>query len=207
MRKRGSSTEMDGNEWSHSEYLNCNNACVKVTINRYKGLYSESLRTLHNGMPWPSLLHLLEINERLSMIPHAQQWFKESFLANTFMIIGMYVHFNHTLNQNVLDKAEKCKATDLSSLKAVFRGIVDITKGIDQQSFSLARIPACVHTVRLLQELVERYDPRHPSLRFCRLLMLQNFLFPEVIKAGKLLATLGLKNSYYQGLYSNTDFI
>ena len=206
MRKSGSCTEMEmeGNELTRSEYLKCNNACVKVTINRYRGLCSGTLRELRYAIPWPSLLRLLEMIKRLSlyMNPPAEQWFEEYFLAHyTLMFIGLYVNFNHMLNQNVLDKAEKCKATDLSSLKTVFRGIVDITKGIDQHSFSLARMAACFRMVncmlRLLQELVERYDPRHPIFRFCRLLMLHNFMFREVIKVGKLIATSFMR-TYFQ---------
>ena len=181
---------MEGNELSRSEYLKCNNACVKVTINRHRELCSEVLRGLRIGIPWPSIVRKLEL---LSMHSDAEKCLKECCCLNTGIIVGVYAHFDRMLNQNVLDKAEKWKATDLSSLNAVLRRIVDMTKGIDQHSSSLAFIPACVPMVtmvRLLQELVERYDPRHPSLRFCRLLMLHNIVFPQVIKAVKLLPTI-----------------
>ena len=121
------------------------------------------------------------------------------------IIIGVYAHFDHMLNQNVLDKAEKCKATDLSSLNAVLRRIVDMAKGIDQHFPSLAFIPGCVDTVRLLQKLVERYGPRHSSLRFCRLLMLHNIVFPQVIKTVKVLTTIA-SNCGRKGLFQFTDF-
>ena len=188
---------MEGNELSYNEYLKCNNACVKVTINRYRGLCSGTLREVCDAIP--SLLRLFEEPERL--LPTDPR----KILPNTFMIIRMYVNFNHTLNQNALAKAEKCKATDLSSLKAVFGRIVAISKGIDQHFVSLVRIPAVIHMMRLLRELLERYDPRHPSLRFFRLLMLHNFLFPEVIEGGKLLATLVLKRPYCQRLFRFTE--
>ena len=171
---------MEGNELSYSEYLKCNNACVKVTINRYRGLCPGTLRELRDNIPWSSLIRFVD---RLFIDPHVEQ----SFVASTFMIIGVCVYFIHTLNQNVLDKAEKCKATDLSSLIVVLRRIVDITKGIDQHFPSLARVQVAVYMARLLRKLVEQYDPRHPSLRFCLLLMLHNFILPEVIKAGNLL--------------------
>ena len=40
---------MEGNELSYSEYLKCNNACVKVTINRYSGLRLGTLRKLRDN--------------------------------------------------------------------------------------------------------------------------------------------------------------
>ena len=85
MRKSGSCTEMEGNELSRSEYLKCKNACVKVTINRYRRLCSGSLGGLRDAISWPSLVRSLE---RLSMNPHVDQWFKESFCANT----GLHYH-------------------------------------------------------------------------------------------------------------------
>ena len=42
---------MDGKELSVSEYLKCNNACVKVKINRYSGLRLETLREMRDGIP------------------------------------------------------------------------------------------------------------------------------------------------------------
>ena len=59
MRKSGSTTEMEGNELSYSEYLKCNNPCVKVTINRYRGLGSGTLlRQLHDDRHWAILTKL-----------------------------------------------------------------------------------------------------------------------------------------------------
>ena len=181
---------MEGNELSYSEYLKCNNACVKVTINRYRGLCSRTVREMCDV-----LFSLLKEMPFFDLGPYGYCLF-----TNILMI--MYVCLNDTLNQNAWAKAEKCKAPDLSSLKALFRRIVDITKEIDQHSHSLLPlIHAFEHMLRLLQELVARYDPRHPSLRFYRLLMLHNFMFPEVIKAGKLLATHDLTRPYSQRLF------
>ena len=177
---------------SHSEYLRCNNACVKVTINRYRALSSGNLREMRDVLF--SLLKKLPIFHLGALYCYC--------LANILVIIGACVRFNHTLNQNTLAKAEKCKAPDLSSLKAVFRRIADITKEIDLHPYpSFSRICSSLPTLRLFQELVERYDPRHPSLRFFRLFMLHNFMFPEVTKAGKLLATHDWMRPYLQGLF------
>ena len=181
---------MEGNELCYVEYLKCNNACVKVTINRYRGLCSATLREMRDA-GFGLLLYLFGERERLLPVPHAEQF---SFVLNNVFIIIMYGEFNHVLNQDVLARTEKCKAFDLSSLKAVFRRIVD-----NQHSSSLARKTAWVSMERLLQELDD------PSVRFCRLLILHNLMFPEVIKTGKLLATLGLKRSYLQGLFQFTE--
>ena len=59
---------MEGNELSNSEYLKCNNACVKVTINRYRGLCSDS---------WPC------IPESLDLADDAGEWAR-SFFARSF---------------------------------------------------------------------------------------------------------------------------
>lgn len=59
MRKSRSSTEMEGNELSYREYLKCNNPCVKVTINRYRGLCSGTLLgQLHDDRHWAILTKL-----------------------------------------------------------------------------------------------------------------------------------------------------
>ena len=95
-------SEMEGNELSYSEYLKCNNACVKVTIYRYS-----PVRVFHVD-------------------------------ASVF--------------------------NDLMSLV--------------------------------------RYDP---SPRFCRSVVVRNFMFHEVIKDVKRLATFGLKPSYPQRLFQSTE--
>ena len=167
--------EMEGNELSRSEYLKCNNACVKVTINRYSGLCLGTLTELRNG-----LLEIAHVDER-----------DEGGKA----LCSMYLQLiNYMLNQNEVAKAEKCEAIDFSSLTAVFRRIADI-KGIDQlyhveYTYSAVHVYGpCIAIVRLLEGLGERYDLRHPSLRFCRSLILHNFISRVVIGAGKGLAS------------------
>lgn len=156
---------MEGNELSYSEYLKCNNACVKVTINRYSGLCLGTLRELRD-----SLLELVEGFCRSSG-PDVDERSK-AILATNLMCL-QFIHY--MLNQNVLAKAEKCEAIDLSSLTAVCRHIVDI-KGMDQVS----------DFMRLLEGLGER----HPNLRFCRSLILHELIIPVVTRAGK---TLGAR--------------
>ena len=184
---------MEGNELSYSEYLKCSNACVKVTINRYRGLCPRISREMCDVLF--SLAQELFFDLETLI-------YRYRTIANMLVIVGASVRFNHTLNQNALAKAEKCKAPDFSLLKVVFRHIADITKEIDKHPYSsFVRILAYVPTLRLLQEEVERYDPRNPSLRFFHLFMLHNFMFPEVIKAWKLLATHDLMRPYLQGLF------
>lgn len=165
---------MEGNELSYSEYLKCNNACVKVTINRYSGLCLGTLRELRD-----SCSSLVEIGERFWRSGDEGVGFLKACLAC----------IDYMLNQNVLAKAEKCEATDFSSLTAVFRHVVDI-KGTDQpHQFKLFR-RSCICFVRLLERLSERYDKRHPNLRFYRALILHDFIFPVIVAAGKSLAPL-----------------
>ena len=159
---RGNQTE--GKELSYSEYLKCNNACVKVTINRYSGLCLGTLRELRD-----SLLELVEGFCRSSG-PDVDERSK-AILASHLMCL-QFIHY--MLNQNVLAKAEKCEAIDFSSLTAVFRHIVDI-KGIAQ----------LCDFMRLLEG---RLGERHPNLRFCRSLILHDLIIPVVTGAGKSLA-------------------
>ena len=177
---------MEGNELSRSEYLKCNNACVKVTINRYSGLCLGTLRELRDCCS--SLLEELEgflrssgphVDERDERLRARAKVFSTSF--------RVYLQFiNYLLNQNVLANAEKCKAIDLSSLTAVFRRIVDVD-GIDQ----LYQFELCVDIMQLLEVLGERYDLRHPGLRVLRSLILHYVIFQVVIGAGKRLARVG----------------
>ena len=166
---------------SRSEYLKCNNACVKVTINRYSGLCLGTLTELRD-----SLLEIAEVFRGRG--PHVDER-DEGWKA----FCSMYLQFiNYMLNQSEVAKAEKCEAIDFSSLTALFRRIVDI-KGIDQlyhlEHFYSAVYRPCIPIVRLLEGLGERYDLRHPSLRFCRSLILHNFISQVVIVAGKGLAS------------------
>ena len=160
---------MEGNELSYSEYLKCNNACVKVTINRHSGLCLGSLRELLDIYS-----RLLEKAEELRRrvgrrVPHVDE--RDELSEVSFASVLMYLQFiNDMFDQNVLAKAEKCEAIDLSSLTAVFRRIADI-KGIDQ-----------LYYMRLLEGLGERCDPGHPRLRFFRSLILHNFLFREAVR-------------------------
>ena len=175
---------MEGNELSYSEYLKCNNACVKVTINRYSGLCLGTLRELRDCCS--SLLEELEgflrssgphVDERDERVRARAKVFSTSF--------RVYLQFiNYLLNQNVLANAEKCKAIDLSSLTAVFRRIVDVD-GIDQ----LYQFELCVDIMQLLEVLGERYDLRHPGLRVLRSLILQYVISQVAIGAGKLCTT------------------
>ena len=177
---------MDSKELSVSEYLKCNNACVKVKINRYSGLRLGTLREMRDGIP-RLLKQLVDIPRPTNR--HAAKCF-EAF----FIFMWMYFHFiNYMLNQSEMAKDEKCEGFDLSSLTVVFRRIVCI-KGIDQHADLLQR--TCIHIIRLLEVLVKRYDPRHASLRFGRSLILHHVMFPDVIVAGKLLATLALKQPF-----------
>ena len=193
---------MEGNELSYSEYLKCNNACVKVTINRYSGLCLGTLRQLRDGCS--SLLEELEGFLRSSgrHVDKGDELFK--FL---FALMRMYLQFiNYMLNQNELAKAQKCEAIDLSSMTAVFRRVVDMN-GIDQpyQFKSLSR--PCIRFMRLLEGLGERYDPRHPNLRFCRSLILHDFIIPIVIGAGKTLTALVLEARWviFESLFQLTQ--
>ena len=178
---------MEGNELSYSEYLNCNNACVKVTINRYSGLCLGTLRHLRDSCS--SILEKAEGFMRISG-PHVDE--RDECLAA--LIVCMYLQsINYMLNQNELAKAEKCEAVHLSSLKAVFRRIVDI-KGIDRlYHHKLSR--SCIDIMRLLEVLGQRCDLRHPNLRFCHSFILHDFIIPLVITAGKGLASIGSEKS------------
>ena len=183
---------MEGKELSFSEYLKCINACVKVKVNRYSGLCSGTLREIRDGIS--SLLPLLEepVDRPRSTNLHAGKG-----LTATLIYVWMSFDFiNYMLNQNVLAKAEKCEGFDLSSLTAVFRGIVGI-KGIDQHCDLVHR--AFINIIGLLEVLVKRYDPRHPSVRFGRSLILHQVMFLDVIKAGKILA-----RSHFPGLFKFT---
>ena len=170
---------MEGNELSYSEYLKCNNACVKVTINRNSGLCLGTLRELRD-----SCSSFVEIVERFwrSAGPHEE---RDELRKACIVLMRIYLQFiNYLLNHIVMAKAEKCEAIDLSSLTAVFRRIVDI-EGVDQLS-QLKSLPGlCIDIVRLLEGLSERSDLGHPRLRFFRSFILHNFVFQEVIKAGK----------------------
>ena len=193
---------MEGNELSYSEYLKCNNACVKVTINRYSGLCLGTLRQLRDGCS--SLLEELEGFWRSSgrHVDNVDELFK--FL---FTLMRMYLQFiNYMLNQNELAKAQKCEAIDLSSMTAVFRRVVDI-KGIGQPYQFKSLYRSCIRFMRLLEGLGERYDPRHPNLRFCRSLILHDFIIPVVIGAGKTLAVLDLepRGIIFQRLFQLTQ--
>ena len=168
---------MEGNELSYSEYLKCNNACVKVTINRYSGLCLGTVRQLRDYCS--SLLEMVEELLRSSG-PHVHER-DQSLKALRTLTCTYLQSINYMLNQNVLAKAEKCEAIDLSSLTAVFRHIVDI-KGIDQ----------LCDVMRLLEVLVER----HPNLRFCRSLILHHLIIPVVTGAGKTVAALVLESGY-----------
>ena len=175
---------MEGNELSYSEYLKCKNACVKVTINRYSGLCLGTLRELRDG-----LLELVEGFCRSSG-PDVDEQDERSKTLLASLICVQFI--NYMLNQNVLAKAEKCEAFDLSSLTAVFRHIVDI-KGIDQLYDFKIFYRSCIRFMRVFEGLVERYDQRHPNLRFCRSLILHDCMIPAVTAAGKTLAALVLE--------------
>ena len=176
---------MEPNELSYSEYLKCNNACVKVTINRYSGLCLGTLREVRDCCS--SLLEMAE--EFLRSGPHEDER-DEHFKAYCALMLICLPFIDYMLNQNVLAKAEKCEAIDLSSLTAVFRRVVDI-KGIDQP-YQFFYMPY-IRFMRLLEGLGERYDLRHPNLRFCRSLILHDLIIPVVIAAGKTVAALVLK--------------
>ena len=175
----GRGKQMEGNELSYSEYLKCNNACVKVTINRYSGLCLGTLRELRDC--WSSVLEILRFWR--SSGPHEDK--QDELLKACIALMRIYLQFiNYLLNHIVMAKAEKCEAIDLSSLTAVFRRIVDI-EGVDQL-YQLKSLPrSCVDIMRLLEKLGERCDLGHPRLRFFRSLILHNFIFPEVIRAGE----------------------
>ena len=171
---------MAENELSYSEYLNCNNACVKVTINRNSGLCLGTLRKLRANCS--SLLEIVEGFWRSSG-PHEDK--RDELLKASITLMRIYLQFiNYLLNHIVMAKAEKCEAIDLSSLTAVFRRIVDI-EGVDQLYHLKSLLRSCVHIMRLLEKLGERCDLGHPRLRFFSSLILHNFIFPEVIRAGE----------------------
>ena len=172
---------MEGNELSRSEYLKCNTACVKVTINRYSGLCLGTLRELRDCCS--SLLEELEGSLRSSG-PHVDERVRAraKVFSTSFRVYLQFI--NYLLNQNVLANAEKCKAIDLSSLTAVFRRIVDID-GIDQ----LYLFEPCADIMQLLEALGERYDLRHPGHRLSRSLILYYVIFQVAIGARKLCAT------------------
>ena len=192
---------MEGNELSYSEYLKCNNACVKVTINRYSGLCLGTLRELRD-----SYSSFVEKGERFwrSGGPHEE---RVELLKARFVLMAVCLAcIDYMLNQNVLAKAEKCEAIDLSSLTAVFRRVVDI-KGTDQPHWLKLFCRSCIGFVRLLEGLSERYDKRHPNLRFCRSLILHDFIFPVIIGAGKSLAPLVFEPgcTMYQRLFQDFE--
>ena len=164
---------MEVNELSYSEYLKCNNACVKVTIDRYSGLCLGTLRELRDNLQVEGFFR--------SSGPHKRPKRPRAFLASRLICLRFV---NYMLNQHT---AEKCEAIDLSSLTAVFRRIV---KGRYQLYHSKSLYRPCIRFMRLLEGLGERYDPRHPNLRFCRSLILHDFIIPVVIAAGETLAAL-----------------
>ena len=168
---------MEVNELSYSEYLKCNNACVKVTIDRYSGLCLGTLRELRDN-----LFELVQGFFRSSG-PHERPKRPRAFLASRLICLQFVTYM---LNQHT---AEKCEAMDLSSLTAVFRRIVDV-KGRDQLYHSKSLYWPCIRFMRLLEGLGERYDPRHPNLRFCRSLILHDLIIPVVMAAGETLVAL-----------------
>ena len=174
---------MEGNELSYSEYLKCNNACVKVTINRCSWLCLGTVRKLRDRCS--SVLEIAEGFRPSSVPDHVTR--DERACVKVFLsFLRVYLQFmNRLLNKNVLPKAEKCKAAVLSSLTALFRRMVHI-KGIDQVDQLLYRI--CMFVLRLLEGLGERDDPRHPNLRFYR--SLQDFIFRHVIGVGESLVSV-----------------
>ena len=176
---------MEGNELSYSEYLKCNNACVKVTINRYSGLCLGTVRQLRDCCS--SLLETVEEFLRSSG-PHVDE--RDESLKTLRTLMCTYLQsIKYMLSQNELAKTEKCEAVDLSSLTAVFRRIFDI-KGIDQL-YHLELFRSCIDIMRLLEALDERCDLRHLNLRSHLSLILHYFIFQVVIRAGKLLASVG----------------
>ena len=185
----GRGNQMEGNELSYSEYLKCNNACVKVTINRYRGLCLGTLRELRD-----SLLELAEGFCRISG-PDVDERSKAIYciLASGLMCLQF---MRYVLNRNVLAEAVKFEGIDSSSLRVELRDIVDI-KGIDQ----------LCDFIRLLEGLDERYDQRHPNLGFCRSLKLHNLIIPLVTGAGKTLAALVLEShcAVFQRLFQFTQ--
>ena len=184
---------MEGNELSYSEYLKCNNACVKVTINRYSGLRLGTLRKLRDNCS--SFVEIVEEFLRSSG-PHGDEL--DEWLKALRTLMCTYLQsINYMLNQNELAKAEKCEAVDLSSLTAVFRRIFAI-KGIDQlYHLKLFRsCKGCIDIMRLLEALGERCDLRHLNLRFRLSLILHYFIFQVVTEAGKILASVGSGKSY-----------
>ena len=186
---------MEGNELSHSEYLKCNNVCVKVTINRYSGLCLGTLRELRD-----SCSRALEIVEGfLRSDPYVRSHVDEDdkpdehfkLIFSTFTLMQVYLQFlNYMLNQNVLAKVEKGEAIDFSSLTAVLRPIVDIKEINKFYVVEYSDYRSCISIMRLLKVLCGRCDPRHPIPRFHRSLILHKFIFPVVIGAGKLLASV-----------------
>ena len=177
---------MEGNVLSYSEYLKCNNACVKVTINRYSGLCLGTLREPRDGCS--CLLEIVEGFLRSGLLDERDERFKLFFSTSTLMRVHLQ-SLNYMLNQTVLAKVEKGEAIDFSSLTAVLRPIVDI-KGrfYDLEYFDYR---SCIRIMRLLEGLGERYDLTHPNLRFGRSLILHNFIIPVVIRVGEGLARFG----------------
>ena len=158
---------------------------MKVTINRYSGLCLGTLRELRDNCS--SLLEIVEVFLFFGG-PHEDERFKA-----WFALMQMFLPcIDYMLNHNALAKAEKCEAIDVPSLTAVFRRIVDI-KGIDLPYQFKLLYNSCIRFMRLLEGLGERYDLRHPHLRFCRSLIVHYFIFPVVTGFGKTLAALVLE--------------
>ena len=97
---------MAGKELSYSEYQKCNNACVKVTINRYSGL---SLRKVMRDA-FPSY-----ILERLTLEPTPEVLLKELKVLCRSFELRMTI-FRLFDSDSSAEAAEKRKAVDLSSL-------------------------------------------------------------------------------------------
>ena len=205
----GRGNRMEGSELSYSEYLKCNNACVKVTINRYSGLCLGTLRELRDGCS-----SLLEKAERYlrSSGPHVDERDERArvkvFSTLIPTLMRFYLQFiNYMLNQNVFAKAEKCEAIDFYSLTAVFRRVA-VIKGIDElyQEEYFSEYRSCIDIMRLLERLGERYDLRHPGLRFCHSLI-RHFIFRVVIGAGKFQASaVSRKNPEWPFKLTQQDF-
>ena len=117
---------------------------------------------------------LAKVERPWPMNPHTDKCC--GLFAVYMRIFHLLNHFKRSmLNGDVSATAEKGEAIDQSSLRAVFRRIVDI-KGIHKTSDFLY----------MLEAIVKRY----PSLCVGHSFILHNFIFPEVIKAGSLLIFL-----------------